>query len=137
MQYKDSDAGPCYFSADERKERKLDIASGKKRDKIMTKSILIQKLKDVGITNPSGTRSELQSQCISLGIPVKVEEQVIIEGWMRKQKGAMQILYERGWLNPEHLSSYTADGKRVFLRLSVQVMIFVTQLGVIIPLEGS
>ena len=75
-------------------------------------SVLIEKLKEHGIINPSGTKKSLQEQCTRLNIPIKARVDVVVEGWHKKPKGAFQILYERGWIDPENIIYYTADGKK-------------------------
>ena len=36
---------------------------------------------------------------------------MIEEGWCNKPKGTLQILFERGWINPTHNKDYTWHGK--------------------------
>ena len=52
----------------------------------------------------------MQSEC--LGFPTTINEAVTTKGWVDKPKGATQILFGRGWLNPDALKLYTADGKK-------------------------
>ena len=47
----------------------------------------------------------------SCGIPTKFTRRVIKEGWKLKPKGSLQILFERGWINPLYMSHYSAKGK--------------------------
>ena len=35
----------------------------------------------------------------------------MIEGWVNKPKGTIQILYEWGWINLPNIHLYTKDGK--------------------------
>ena len=42
------------------------------------------------------------------------------EGWIGKQKGALQILFERGWINPVLIYLYTVDSKKDKTLTSVQ-----------------
>ena len=39
-------------------------------------------------------------------------KEVISEGWVGKQKGALQILFERGWIDPMQIQQYTSDGMK-------------------------
>ena len=112
MQYTPSDSGPCYFSERERIERRLDISLEKLVEKKLNKSVLVKKLKEAGILNPPGSKADLQQQCINLNIPIKASNRTVSEGWYEKQKGALQILFERGWIDPANLQHYTADGKK-------------------------
>jgi hypothetical protein len=36
----------------------------------------------------------------------------IIEGWVGKAKGSLQILYEGGWIDASRLGDYTIAGKK-------------------------
>ena len=69
-------------------------------------------LKAAGYIDPKGSAEELHEQAERLGLPTTFTEEKITEGWVDKPKGSMQILFERGWLNPEALKLYTADGKK-------------------------
>ena len=78
----------------------------------MTKSELITHLKQTGITEPRGTKKQLQERCRNLNIPTTASIQVVKEGWINKPKGAIQVLFERGWIDPSTISLYTADGNK-------------------------
>ena len=112
MHFSPSDEGPCYFSNEERMKRRLDIHSGKLKDCLSTRKELIEGLHRAGMINPSGSKKELQEQSTRLGLPIKKQHKVISEGWVGCQKGSLQILFERGWINPEFLQHYTSDGKK-------------------------
>ncbi len=43
---------------------------------------------------------------------MEVIEQKIVEGWEGKQKGLMQVLWERGVINVNNLSAYTIDRRK-------------------------
>ena len=75
--------------------------------------MLIARLKADGVANPTGTKKELQQQCAIRGLPVSVQESEIAEGCVGKPKGALQVLYERGWIDPNNIKQYTADGKKI------------------------
>ena len=72
---------------------------------------LIDRLKNSGITKITGTKKELQELCQSNHVPITSNEDIIVKGWVNKPKGAIQILFERGWLDPTLLYHYTKDGK--------------------------
>jgi hypothetical protein len=61
--------------------------------------------------NAGGNKKELQKRCKEAGIPVQIAMQEITEGWEGKPKGMLQILFERGFINPERMNEYTVDGK--------------------------
>ena len=112
MQFQSTDIGPCYLSIDERVKQQYDINSGEIKERFRSKDELKLSLTQAGILNPVGTRRHLQEQCEQLGLAVKKSIPKIAEGWEGKPKGALQILYERGWINPSMISHYTASGKK-------------------------
>ena len=68
-------------------------------------------LKANGTSNPKGNKKHLQKVCEKKGLPVTVTERKIKEGWAFKTKGALQILFERGWIDPTNIHHYTEKGK--------------------------
>jgi len=47
------------------------------------------------------------------GISSKVEEDEILQGWISKPKGLLQVLWECGWINPsKKLQNYVVDKKQ-------------------------
>ncbi len=54
----------------------------------------------------------MQELCKQHNLPTEVIEQKIVEGWEGKQKGLLQILWERGFVDVENLSAYTVDGRK-------------------------
>ena len=111
MQFGETHEGPCYMPMEERINRRLDHFTGNKKDKLLTKAELSSELNKIGITKITGTKKEIQELCESNNIPITSSADVIVEGWVNKPKGAMQILFERGWIDPEQLPHYTKDGK--------------------------
>ena len=102
-----SDTGPCYLTEPEIKMQMLDVNTGKKRKVNLTKVQMIAELKSQGVSDPKGSRKVLQEQCTQIGVPLYKTIDTIQEGWVGKSKGSLQILFERGWINPEKLSDYT------------------------------
>ena len=52
-----------------------------------------------------------------MNLPIKFERRKIIEGWSGKQKGMLQILWERGFIDPmltreEVVRKYSVNGKK-------------------------
>jgi len=46
----------------------------------------------------------------------EVDEDEILEGWIGKQKGLLQVLWERGWIDPsEKMQNYVVDKKQKWL----------------------
>ena len=111
MQFSSTDVGPCYYTEEERNKYRLDINTGKTREKDLNKSELITNLKNYGILEPSGSKSKLKEQTQKLKLPTHKQVPIIQEGWVDKPKGSLQILYERGWIDPNRIEMYTLDGK--------------------------
>jgi len=70
-----------------------------------------------GVLNPKGRRTKLAQQCEMLGLPTQKCIKIIKEGWVGKPKGALQILYERGFIVKEDLKKYAMDGKKIWMEL--------------------
>jgi hypothetical protein len=47
-----------------------------------------------------GTKDELQILCKNQGIPIAEELDEVVEGWENRPKGVLQILWERGFIDP-------------------------------------
>jgi hypothetical protein len=55
---------------------------------------------------------ELQGIATARNIDLKVKENKLIEGWVGKPKGLLQVLWETGWINPDvPLKTYIKSGK--------------------------
>jgi hypothetical protein len=61
-----------------------------------------------------GTKDELQVLCKNKDLPIVEElDEVVLKGWEDIPKGVLQILWERGFIDPEkQKEDYTADGKK-------------------------
>ena len=112
MQFQPNDSGPCYLTEEDRLVQRLDRNNGEMKKRFVTKDELKILLKNSGILNPVGNKKQLQDRCKDLNLPITKEEAKIIEGWVGKPKGALQLLYERGWVNPRCIGQYTAEGKK-------------------------
>jgi hypothetical protein len=114
--FTDQDEGPFYLSPEEREQRKFDRPTGKTRNVWKTKQQLIQELKDKGVPLERGKShklEELQGFARSHNIPLKQTVDVVIEGWVGKPKGLLQILHERGLIDPVNWQTlYTVNGKK-------------------------
>ena len=54
----------------------------------------------------------MQELCQKNGLPTQFDERVIKEGWVGKAKGALQVLFECGWIDPDKIHLYTAKGNK-------------------------
>jgi hypothetical protein len=68
-------------------------------------------LKEMGIVNPIRNVKQLQAQCKGLDFLTTSTEDKIVEVWVDKPKGSLQILYKRGWIDPDNWKQYTNKGK--------------------------
>jgi hypothetical protein len=60
-----------------------------------------------------GTKDEIQILCKNKDVPIQEELEEVVEGWENKPKGMLQILWERGYGDPEKKKEdYTVDGKK-------------------------
>jgi hypothetical protein len=111
MTFAHDDPGPFYLSPADVEKRKYDVETNRQRQRPILKERLVEMLEAENIVNPKGNLKKLQQQCKALNLPIRCSETVIIEGWVGKPKGAFQILYERGWIDPSNLRQYTEKGK--------------------------
>ncbi len=58
-----------------------------------------------------GDKKELQRLCSRNDVPIETSRMGILEGWEGKAKGMLQMLFERGRINPKGMSEYTVDGR--------------------------
>jgi len=59
---------------------------------------------------------ELKILANNNNIAVEVEEDEVDLGWMHKSKGLLQVLWERGWIDPnESINNYVKDKKQKWL----------------------
>ena len=110
MVSKETDDSPSYLSKKEREERKFHEILGTKINK-MTKEEMKEALSQNRLKNPKGNQNKLQKLCQNNNICIDKEIQKIRKGWVNKQKGSLQVLYERGWINPDEYKEYTKKGK--------------------------
>jgi hypothetical protein len=111
MTFSESDKGPFYLSPEQQERRRYDKHTGKTLTKTINKVRLVEMLEGANILSPVGNQKHLQSQCEALGLPITHTVEQIQEGWVGKPKGSLQILYERGWINPLSWKQYTEKGR--------------------------
>ncbi len=111
MVFRDSDRGPFWMSDAEREKRKCDKALGSKNKKKLTVAELKKMLADKGLA-ANGLMSDLQERAKNFNLPVEKEVDQIEEGWVGKPKGMLQVLWERGFIDPaKGWNDYTLNGK--------------------------
>ena len=63
-----------------------------------------------GIKDPRGNKEKIQLMCKDHNIPLYYEINKIKEGWVGKAKSSLQVLFERGWIDPLQIHVYTKKG---------------------------
>ena len=114
MIFDDQNNSPFYLNEKQKDEQLLDKPTGVMIEKKKSRAKVVEELKRNNIDFKGNTK-QLCTRCIQAGIAIKYTEEKIIEGWFNKPKGALQILYERGWINPDLLQKkgmYTKEGVR-------------------------
>jgi hypothetical protein len=115
MKFDPTDDGPFWMDAATRgKTRKDVILSGAKKKRMFRKDELRQMLIAKGLTM-KGKLKDLQAAAQLNGIPIEEVKEKVIEGWENKAKGLLQVLWERGWIDPQvnkPYHYYTINGKK-------------------------
>ena len=112
MMFLPSDVGPFWMTATEQNERRFDRAkrneavAPKPRNK--TKKDLASELSLPGhVLDPTKFRLEkLQEMASAQDIPLTKIVPNVDAGWVGKQKGLLQVLWERGWIDESRLDDY-------------------------------
>ncbi len=88
------------------------IEHGKKVKRKLRKDELVRKLAEAGVT-ATGNYATIQRLAVEQNIPTVEEDLPKIKiGWVGKPKGIYQVLWERGFLDPNNLNQYTMDGRK-------------------------
>ena len=98
-------AGPFWMSSQQRRADRADQITGRKK---RAKSGL-ELLKEILASGfDTMRRRYLKSELLAIagerGIPIEVEEDYVAhgdQGWCGKPKGMKQVLFERGWIDPD------------------------------------
>ncbi|KAI2491822.1 hypothetical protein MHU86_22728 [Fragilaria crotonensis] len=114
MVFEPDDVGPWWFSTDEiRESRRHDIIDNDNFKMVnRTRAQLALALKDAGIDVDSARPvNELKVFAVQHGIALQQRKVHTVEGWQGKSKGLLQILWERGWIDPSKCSKLDKSGK--------------------------
>jgi hypothetical protein len=101
--------GPFNMTTEERERRKYDRRTGIffMRKKRMTE--LKAELKEKGV-NAKGKMKRVIELATTAGVALEVREEKVEQGWHGQAKGLLQILFERGLIDPAKFDP--RDGKR-------------------------
>ena len=112
MQFEEGDDGPFFMSAQERERQKLPFDTGKERTRERTKKELLLALKEKGFPIKGVYDTEtLHNHARKYDLPIIITEKIIRPGWLGTNKGLLQALYERGWIDKENWRKYTLSGR--------------------------
>jgi hypothetical protein len=112
MVYTSSDAGPFTITAEEKEFNRKDRQKGNRIKRMRNKKELQKDLRAKGVSAKGG-KDDLQVLCKNKDIPIEEEIDEVIEGWEGKPKGMLQVLWERGFIDPtKKKEDYTIDGKK-------------------------
>lgn len=103
MKFKETDIGPWELSQDERLQQKYDCPTGEKKTETKRKKQLMRELNK---TNRGTKIEQLKEEAIERGISLTYQVDEIKKGWCGASKGMLQVLYERGWIDPSKPASY-------------------------------
>ena len=100
--FKPTDSGPFYLSPVERERRRQTQGTGEFTVRGKTKPELMAELIDKGanLSNRGWRISELKERAQQMGIELVKREEKQIEGCEGAPKGVLQVLYERGHIDP-------------------------------------
>jgi hypothetical protein len=112
MVFETSDVGPYWMTAAESEFNRKDRLTTKTIKRFRNKSDLLKDLQARGVS-AKGTKYELQVLCKNKDILIVEQLAEVFQGWEQKPKGVLQILWERGFINPaKKTEDYTIDGKK-------------------------
>jgi len=116
MVYEEGDVGPFYMTDMERQASKSDSLTGVSKQKMRRKDDMEKDLRAKGV-RAKGNKVAIVELCKQNNVPYTVTAEAIKEGWNGKPKGMLQILWERGFIDPaieptKAESFYTNDGKK-------------------------
>ena len=123
--YQENDRGPVAkkgrrLNDAQRVASKNTYRTGTTKIRNLTKKELMAKL--VQVMGPGMQRSfqskntsELQDLCKRSNIATTIEDDMVDEGWMNAAKGLFQVLWERGWIDPENMIKYVKTTRDAWL----------------------
>ena len=113
MVFREGDPGPFWMEPQEREATRKDkIIENTMIRRPFTKAELTLKLQQIGAAVP-GNMKQIKKACVDRGIPlVDNATPKVIPGWEGKQKGMLQVLWERGKIDSNRLHMYTVNGTK-------------------------
>ena len=114
MQFKADDEGPFNLTPEKRLMKKNPTPTGRVVTKKKTKGELLNELKQQNGFTVSGyyTFEQLENQARNFNLPLEKTQEIVEPGWVGANKGLLQVLWERGFVDATKLSEYTLEGKK-------------------------
>ena len=107
------DEGPYWMTPEEKEKTRKDQYGPTTTQREYTKPQLIEMLKREGIMSPKGNKQQIRDMAQQAGLALTYLKREIIQGWEGKPKGMEQILWERGWIDPNVARKvYTVHGTK-------------------------
>ena len=115
--FEGTDQGPAKMSASKREETKHDIVVGREdHERTIPEILTVLKQQHNFNVRKRYRRKEVDELARTYNIPLVVEQDKIKHGWLGKPKGMFQVLWERGWIDPDRpMKDYTVNGKKEHL----------------------
>ena len=113
MCFNRTDNGTFYLSEEQKAEQKYDKPTGEQMTRLKTKYELLQDLKREGFRVRSlYTTNQLHAHANSLHVPFEITEDIIKPGWVGANKGLLQVLWERVFVDENRWREYSLEGKK-------------------------
>ena len=111
MVFQQNEDGPFWMTAEQKILNRYTSLTGKKIDRSKNRDELEEDLvaQNLPIT---GVKKDLIERAREHGVAVIISEDEAIEGWDRKPKGMLQVLWERGFIDETQVGNYTIGGKK-------------------------
>ncbi len=110
------DDGPWWYSSHETRESRRDDVTDNNSFKMVnrTRTQLADALKDVGISvDAARPMNELKGFANQHGVALQYRKVKTIEEWQDKAKELLQVVWERGWIDPSKCSSMDKSGTMI------------------------
>ena len=114
MHFQEEDEGPIYLSPQNRQMQKYPIRTGVFKTRKKTRQELLQELKkktDLAVRGHY-TTEQLENYARNFNLPLEIREEVVKPVWVGANKGMLQVLWEREFINIEEIGKYSLDGKK-------------------------
>ena len=114
LQFSEDDDGPFYLKPRKRRNTKHPIVTEKVITRSKTKPELLSELRDAGFAiKGKYTMREMKNQAVRFNIPLEKTENYVQPGWVGQNKGLLQVLWERGFINEREVKKYRLEAQDI------------------------